>query len=488
MLFNSNQFVFLFLPVTLAVYLLLNKFRLTLLSKSWLVISSLFFYGYWNFLYLPLIMGSIIFNYTIGTVIAQNRAVRWCTNKQMLTFGIIFNIALLGYFKYTNFFITNINYLAGTQLKLIHAVLPLGISFFTFTQIAYLVDTYGNRAKEYNFINYCLFVTFFPHLLAGPIIHHRDIMPQFNILRNKGLDYKNLSFGILLFFAGLFKKMVIADTFAIWTNKGFDIASTLTLFEAWSTSLSYTFQIYFDFSGYTDMALGIALMFSIKLPINFNSPYKSRNIQEFWRRWHITLSNFQRDYVYVPLGGNRQGRLRTLYNLMITFLLGGLWHGAGWTFVFWGFLHGTAMIIYRSCRNINFKMNYFLSWFITFNFINITWVFFRARTWQHAVKVIKGMLGLNGLVLPSQLLDFFPALKCFIESAGTLEYLADGKIMGVVEMISFFVMAFFITQCFENSNRLSYKRLLIIFGLTFAFSMQKLLFSSMTSEFLYFRF
>lgn len=202
----------------------------------------------------------------------------------------------------------------------------------------------------------------------------------------------------------------------------------------------------------------------------------------------MTLSNFQRDYVYVPLGGNRQGEFRTLYNLMITFLLGGLWHGAGWSFVFWGFLHGTAMIIYRLCRKINFKMHYLLAWFITFNFINLTWIFFRAKTWQHAIKVIKGMLGFNGLVLPLQVLDLFPVLKNFFEGAGTLAYLADGKIMGFVEMVSFFIMVFVITLFFENSNRLSYRKLLIIFGLTFAFSMQRLLFSSMPSEFLYFRF
>lgn len=270
MLFNSIQFVFVFLPVTLVVYLLLNKYRLTTASKSWLVLASLFFYGYWNFLYLPLITGSILFNYAVGTLLARKKAGRGYAKKTVLVFGIAVNLVLLGYFKYRDFFITNINYITGLQFDLMHMVLPLGISFFTFTQIAYLVDTYRNMAKEHDFLNYSLFVTFFPHLLAGPIIHHRNIMPQFNVLRNKLLNYRNLSFGILLFFAGFFKKTVLADTFATWTNNGFDIAPILSFFEAWGTSLSYTFQLYFDFSGYTDMALGIALMFNIKLPANFN--------------------------------------------------------------------------------------------------------------------------------------------------------------------------------------------------------------------------
>ena len=227
------------------------------------------------------------------------------------------------------------------------------------------------------------------------------MMPQFANLKNRVINYKNIALGLFIFSIGLFKKVVIADSFAVWATNGFDKAAVLNLFEAWATSLSYTFQLYFDFSGYCDMAIGAALLFNIKLPINFNSPYKALNIQDFWRRWHITLSRFLRDYIYIPLGGNRKGRLRTYANLMATFIIGGIWHGAGWTFVFWGFLHGVALVIHRIWSELGFKMNKFLAWFITFNFINITWVFFRAKEWDDALKVLKGMFGLSGIVLPN---------------------------------------------------------------------------------------
>jgi D-alanyl-lipoteichoic acid acyltransferase DltB (MBOAT superfamily) len=209
--------------------------------------------------------------------------------------------------------------------------------------------------------------------------------------------YKNIALGLFIFSIGLFKKVVIADTFAVWATNGFDKAETLNLIEAWATSLSYTFQLYFDFSGYADMAIGAALLFNIKLPINFNSPYKATDIQDFWRRWHITLSHFLRDYIYIPLGGNRKGEFRTYNNLLITFLLGGLWHGAGWTFIFWGFLHGAALVIHRMWQKLNFKLNTIIAWFITFNFINISWVFFRAKEWDDAIKVLNGMVNLNDL-------------------------------------------------------------------------------------------
>ena len=340
-------------------------------------------------------MCSIIVNYTVGNLLGNKKLN--INRKGLLIIGILFNVLLLGYFKYTDFLISNINYFTSLQLSYFNIILPLGISFFTFTQTAYLVDSYKHIAKEYNFINYSLFVTFYPHLLAGPIIHHKEMMPQFDYLRNKRINYKNLSTGILLFVIGLFKKEIVADTLRIWANYGFDVADKLNLIEAWVTSLTYTLQLYFDFSGYTDMALGSALMFNIRLPINFNSPYKALDIQDFWRRWHITLSRFLRDYIYIPLGGNRTSDLRVLSNLMATFLIGGLWHGAGWTFVFWGFLHGTAIVIHRLWKNINITMPKLLSWFITFNFVNIAWIFFRAKDRDEAIKVLRGMLGVNGI-------------------------------------------------------------------------------------------
>ncbi|MDN5089969.1 MBOAT family O-acyltransferase, partial [Aliarcobacter butzleri] len=311
-----------------------------------------------------------------------------------------FNLGLLGYFKYTDFFLDNFNGIFGTNIPLPHIILPLGISFFTFTQIAFLVDAYKQEAKEYSLINYMLFVTYFPHLLAGPILHHKEMMPQFASKYNWVKNYRNIALGLFIFSIGLFKKVVIADTFAIWANAGFDTATTLNLIEAWATSLSYTFQLYFDFSGYTDMAIGISLMFNIKLPINFNSPYKALSIQDFWRRWHMTLSRFLRDYLYIPLGGNRKGNIRTYVNLITTFLLGGLWHGAGWTFIIWGLLHGIALAIHRLWQSLGFRMNKILAWFITFNFINITWIFFRAKDFESAMKVLGSMFSFDNVVLP----------------------------------------------------------------------------------------
>ena len=340
-------------------------------------------------------MISMLFNYVIGN--SLNKEIK--TNKKsfskksILIFGIVCNIALLGYFKYADFFIENFNFAIGTNVNLLHLVLPLAISFFTFQQVAYLVDSYRGETKEYDFLNYALFVTFFPQLIAGPIVHHKEMMPQFANNRNMVKNYRNIALGLFIFSIGLFKKVVIADTFAVWVTQGFDIAVTLNLFEAWATSLSYTFQLYFDFSGYTDMAIGISLLFNIKLPINFNSPYKATNIQDFWRRWHITLSRFLRDYIYIPLGGNKKGSFRTYSNLLATFVIGGFWHGAGWTFLFWGFLHGIALVIHRLWSNLGFKMWTWLAWFITFNFVNIAWVFFRAKEWEDAVKVLGGMFG-----------------------------------------------------------------------------------------------
>jgi len=403
------------------VYFYLNHKKLTTLSQGFLVCSSLFFYSWWNIIYLPIITASILFNYILGKSLSnteQNKSNYKLPKKPLLIFGIACNLALLGYFKYSDFFIQNINYFTSSNIPTLNLALPLAISFFTFQQISYLVDSYKQEIKEYDFLNYSLFVTFFPQLIAGPIVHHKEMMSQFANLKNKIKNYKNIAMGIFIFSIGLFKKVVVADTFAKWANTGFDVADTLSLFEAWATSLSYTFQLYFDFSGYTDMAIGLALLFNIKLPINFNSPYKALNIQDFWRRWHITLSRFLRDYVYIPLGGNKKGELRTYTNLMATFLLGGIWHGAGWTFVFWGFLHGMALVIHRAWSKLGFKIWSWVAWLITFNFINISWVFFRAKEWDDAVKVLGSMFSLSNIVLPRLLQSKLAFLKEYNISFG----------------------------------------------------------------------
>lgn len=400
MLFNSIEFIFFFLPITFVIYFWLNRCRLGDFSKAFLVVSSLFFYSWWNINYLPLILISMVFNFMIGSYLSRNQQPptnkrHFVKPKTLLITGIIGNVALLGYFKYADFFIANANFIFNSNISLLKLTLPLAISFFTFQQIAYLVDSYKGETKEYDFLSYALFVSFFPQLIAGPIVHHKEMMPQFDKTRNKVLNYKNILLGLFIFSMGVFKKVVIADTFAEYATEGFDKLAVLEFFIAWKTSLSYTFQLYFDFSGYCDMAIGAALLFNIKLPINFNSPYKATDIQDFWRRWHITLGRFLRDYIYIPLGGNKKGLPRTLINLFLTFLIGGIWHGAGWTFVFWGFLHGLALVIHRLWSLTKIKLPKVLAWFITFNFVNFAWVFFRAKSFDDAIKVLKGMCSIN---------------------------------------------------------------------------------------------
>lgn len=404
MIFSSWQFILLFLPITFFVYFWLNHRRLITAGKIWLVAVSLFFYAYWDVEYLPLILGSIFLNFAIGTGLAQahqaslgviKKSHHAINRKIVLTTGIAANLLLLGYFKYTDFFLGNINAVLGTGYTLPNILLPLAISFFTFTQIVYLVDSYRGETAEYDLLNYSLFVTFFPHLIAGPIVHHRQIMPQFASRWTLTRRYPNILKGLFIFAIGLFKKVVIADSFAVWATAGFDGGHTLGFFEAWATSLSYTFQLYFDFSGYCDMAIGASLLFNIWLPINFNSPYKALSIQDFWRRWHITLSHFLRDYLYIPFGGNRSGEFRTYLNLFATFVLGGLWHGATWMFVIWGALHGGALVIHRFWTRLRRPMHPMLGWLLTFMFVNITWVFFRAKTLDDAMRVLRGMFDVN---------------------------------------------------------------------------------------------
>ena len=466
MLFNSYIFIFAFLPITLLVYFYLNKKDFPKLSKAFLVTASLFFYAWWNVMYLPLILVSMFFNYALGKSLREESGKK-ISDKWLLTIGVVTNLAMLGYFKYTDFFIENFNVVFSSDVSLLHLALPLAISFFTFQQIAYLVDSYRKETKEYDFLNYALFVTFFPQLIAGPIVHHKEMMPQFSQKENKLRNYANISTGLFIFSIGLFKKVVIADTFAIWATKGFDESVSLDMLAAWVTSLSYTFQLYFDFSGYTDMAIGIALLFNIKLPINFYSPYKAVSIQDFWRRWHITLSRFLKDYIYIPLGGNRKGEVRTYANLFTTFLLGGIWHGAGWTFVLWGVMHGTALVVHRLWQHVGIKLPIVLAWFITFNFINIAWVFFRAKEFDDAIKVLSGMFGLSGV-------SFYHELSMTYILIGFVITLGLYNVSELVEKKTFGKYTFFITS------------VLFVFALLQMFNIT--ISSDKVSEFLYFNF
>ena len=358
-----------------------------------LLVSSLFFYGFWNPIYLILILVSMVFNFLIGTMI--NRSESGSTRKGLLIFGVLVNVLLLGYFKYYDFFMGNVNWLFDTNIALQHLLLPLAISFFTFQQIAYVVDSYRGETKKYSFITYALFVTFFPQLIAGPIVHHHELIPQFNDKSKYRIQLKHIVEGIFIFAIGLAKKVGVADTFAVWANEGFANVDTLTFVESWITSFSYTMQLYFDFSGYCDMAIGLALLFNITLPVNFFSPYKARNIQDFWKRWHITLSRFLTHYLYFPLGGNRKGEYRTYINIFIIFAVSGLWHGAGWTFIIWGTLHGLASIVVRLWGKTKIVLPFLVSWFITFFFVNFAWVYFRAESVGQAHTLLAKMFNVD---------------------------------------------------------------------------------------------
>jgi D-alanyl-lipoteichoic acid acyltransferase DltB (MBOAT superfamily) len=408
MLFNSYEFLFGFLPVVLLLFFLVGR-RSALAAVGFLAAASLFFYGWWNPRYLLLLGGSVSFNYWVGRRLALS-PVRTGGDRAMLWLGIAANLTLLGAFKYAGFFAATANALAGLSLPIPHIVLPLGISFFTFTHIAYLVDAYRKEVREYRFAHYGLFVTFFPHLLAGPVLHHAEVMPQFARPDTFRFNPEHFAVGLTIFAIGLFKKMVLADGIADFATPVFDAArngATLTFLAAWGGALSYTFQLYFDFSGYSDMAIGLARLFGIVFPANFNSPYKASSIIDFWRRWHMTLSRFLRDYLYIPLGGGRCRPLRRHANLMATMLLGGLWHGAGWTFVIWGGLHGLYIVLNHLWRGLHKRRltpyslppapARALGQLLTFVAVVVAWVFFRAESVTAARAVLEGMAGLNGV-------------------------------------------------------------------------------------------
>lgn len=390
MLFSSYEFLFCFLPITIIGYYLILNAKKVNMARGWLVIASLFFYGWFNIKYLPIIIVSILINFAIGKGIKKEDKYK----KIYFIIGATFNVGLLCYFKYYDFFVENVNVLFKTNWTLKHLLLPLGISFFSFQQLSYLIDVYKGETKDYSLLNFSLFVTFFPQLIAGPIVLHSEIMPQFDDKEKQRLNWDNIASGIFMFSIGFFKKLVVADSFAVWATNGFDSTASLTFYQGWFVSLAYTMQIYFDFSGYSDMAVGIGKIFNIDLPANFLSPYKSTSISEFWRRWHITLGRALSTYVYKPLGGNRKGRVKTYINLLLTFLVSGLWHGAAWTFVFWGLLHGIASVIDRLFRDNNWKINKYVSWFLTFMFVNCAWVFFRAATFERAFEILKAMFSI----------------------------------------------------------------------------------------------
>jgi alginate O-acetyltransferase complex protein AlgI len=401
MLFSSYTFLFQFLPATVLAFAAARRHS----PRAGIMVlagASLFFYGAWRPVYLLLLIVSIAVNFALG--LRMEDPLR---RRAIGTFGVVLNLAVLCYFKYPNFIFDSLNALTGAPLPFVNIVLPLGISFFTFQQIAYLVDVMRGAKVERDIVSYTLFVSFFPHLIAGPLVHHAEMIPQFKRGRT-GRSAVLAARGLAIFAAGLFKKVVIADNLAQFVSPVFahlDAGGGVTTPWAWLATLAYSLQIYFDFSGYSDMAIGLALLFGIRLPVNFRSPYRAISIIEFWRRWHITLSRFLRDYLYIPLGGNRLGEPRRYINLLVTMLLGGLWHGAGWNFLVWGGLHGIYLCInhlwhawrgdkkYAPTTGLAAKV---CSWAITFFAVVIAWVFFRARTADGAWQMLGGLFGFEG--------------------------------------------------------------------------------------------
>jgi len=399
MLFSSLPFLFGFFPAVMILVWLSERYGGTRVSLSLLVIVSLFFYAWWNPPVVILLIISVLVNYAFGVAICRAQ------RRDLLALAVLFNLGLIGYFKYAGLLAETLSMLPGVAIDLGTITLPLAISFFTFQQIAYQVDVYQGKVRDTDFVHYCLFVTFFPQLIAGPIVHHQEIIPQFEERKRFNITLDNLAAGGLIFAIGLYKKVVIADGIAAFSDSVFDRAlENPNVFEAWGGALAYGMQIYFDFSGYSDMAIGLARMFGIRLPANFASPYKAASIIEFWQTWHMTLSRFLRDYLYIPLGGNRRGDARRYANLIITMLLGGLWHGASWTFVFWGGLHGMFLMINHLWRRIRGPVpspaspaSRIAGRALTFLAVMVAWVFFRAESWDAAVAMIHGMIGMNGL-------------------------------------------------------------------------------------------
>jgi D-alanyl-lipoteichoic acid acyltransferase DltB (MBOAT superfamily) len=437
MLFNSYAFMFFFLPATLALYFALGRLERHA-ATAFLAAASLFFYGWWNPRYLVLLGLSILFNFAVGRAIARSPSTG-LARRHLLIVGIIVNLGVLFWFKYADFVLGTFGSLLGGNIPVLGIVLPIGISFFTFTQIAFLVDTARGGGEPYDFTRYVVFVTFFPHLLAGPLFHHKEMMPQFGAPDAARPKAENFSVGLTIFVIGLVKKVVLADGMESFATPVFEAAAaggSPGLVEAWGGALAYTFQLYYDFSGYSDMAIGAARCFGILLPLNFHSPYKSPNIIEFWRRWHMTLSRFLRDYLYIPLGGNRFGTGRRYLNLFLTMLLGGLWHGAAWTFVAWGALHGAYLVVNHGWIALRKRLGIAPGDFgvagrsiataVTFVAVVVAWVLFRATSFSAARHMLAGMAGLNGGAAPDALFGvaYGAALYGGIDETAALAVLA----------------------------------------------------------------
>jgi len=409
MLFNSYIFILLFLPLTVMGYYLIAKVKPGVAPYIYISIMSLWFYAYANVKYLPALIINTGINYVINKMLQKEESASKC--KFILGTGLVFNIGSLCYYKYFDFFVDNINSVLGTDIVLKQIILPLGISYVVFQQIALLVDTYRKETENYSFVEYLLFVIYFPKIISGPIVLHDEFFPQLRREDIQKVNWDNLSRGIYIFAIGMGKKVLLADTFGKVVNSGFTVIDELYAVDVLIVMLAYTFQIYFDFSGYSDMAIGISKMLNIDLPINFDSPYKSLTIIEFWSRWHMTLTRFLTKYIYIPLGGNRKGVIRTYVNIFLVFLVSGIWHGAGWTFVIWGIMHGVFQIITKMFKKQFDKMHSVLSWMMTFMFLNVSWLIFRAGSIKEVFVMLKTLFRLKIAPLHASISEAFELVE-----------------------------------------------------------------------------
>lgn len=474
MLFNSLEFLFIFLPVVFIVYFLLCRTKLIKYSNLWLLLASLYFYAYYKIEYLPIIISSILFNYVMGYIIQKDLKQR--LKKLLLIFAIVGNLSLLCYYKYFNFLLETINNFSFTHFDTMKILLPLGISFFTFQQISYITDTYKGEAKQTNITDYALFVSFFPQLIAGPICMYKELIPQFQDCSKKIINNENIRKGLFLITVGLFKKVILADNFTDFIQDVMHYEAMTEFYTSWTFAFSIALQGYFDFSGYCDMALGIGALFNIELPINFDSPYKSKDISDYWRRWHITMGRFLKYHVYIPMGGSRRGELRTYWNLFFVFLITGIWHGANWPCILYGTINGIFVSINKLWKKTNIQINDKLAIFITF----ITMVFIAPlvmikHVHQYFLSV-KSMLGIHTSFVPLGIENFN-----FVFSNPQLK-------LNIILLVASFIIVF----CFKNSNELAPKyvkanNVFFTFILAVIFMISAL---SITkgSEFIYFNF
>ncbi|MCR5344041.1 MAG: MBOAT family protein [Butyrivibrio sp.] len=509
MQFNSYIFILCFLPLSLIFYFGFHKMGHKKLSLTSLLAMSLWFYGYFNPYYLLIICSSIAVNFIVSKAMQRFDKGEAAKRKPYLILGILFNVGLIFYFKYYDFFIENINAVFRTDFNLRHIVLPLGISFFTFQQISFIVDAYRGETGDYSFLEYALFVSYFPQLVAGPIVLHSELIPQFRDKKKHSVNFDNLCRGIMMFTRGLAKKMLIADMFGKAVDYGFSQAAlvpvgegALTISEIVIVMLSYTFQIYFDFSGYSDMATGLGAMFNFDIPMNFNSPYKAISVAEFWKRWHMTLTRFLTTYIYIPLGGNRKGKLRTYINTFIVFLVSGIWHGANWTFILWGMLHGAGQCINKLTHGLYVKlcdsvkkapMGVFFggiikvcSWIVTFVFINVAWLLFRADSVAQWLQILKRLFVLN-LDVRSEIVEGFriPRFRYVLQllhiPSADINVLMTGCILSMVA-------ALIVCLCCKNNYERKYRTSAASLVFTWVLLVTCIVSMSSISTFLYFNF